>query len=377
MIGNVVAVTALAAFMVFSLGAQPVEQKLKKLTELGLAEAPGEVPVFYVKSAEERAIRLQKSLQAGHAWFQKQLHVQVPITLAVLDSATWGKVTHYPYGMPHEFDSESGPGLVVFAATPVPKPPSPPLPGIDRDHAYGGVLNSEHILFHEVGHILAGRLKIMRRPNHLVDELVATMFAASYIAFERPDMNVFLQGRRAAQPPRYTSLADLDYLGHHVGQKNYTWLHQELWPLAAVLVKGHSFPTLVEKLQKLFPPSANDRALMPEEIVERLERIQPDFSKGSLNKPSTITRIKPAACPESARGMDNSDEENGQPVVVRNNTNEPLDIPLAEDPGQIWRVAAHSWRTANDIRVGSAFKLPDGTCLVAREEPTLAVIGRQ
>jgi len=116
---------------------------------------------------------------------------------------------------------------------------------------------------------------------------------------------------------------------------------------------------------------------MLEEIVERLERIQPDFSKGSLTEPSTITRIKPSACPESAQGMDNSDEENGQPVVVQNNTNEPLDIPFAKYPGQNWRVAAHSWRTANDIRVGSAFKLPDGTCLVAREEPTLAVIGGQ
>ena len=373
MIRNFFVLSWLVAVMAFPLRAQPAEQALKKLRELGLAEAPGEVPAFYVKSAEERAIRLQKSLQAGHSWFQKQLHVEVAITLAVLDPETWEKVTGYPYGMPHMFGSESGPGLIVFAAGPAPgQTPRQPPPGIDRDHAFGGVLVAEHVLFHEEGHILAGRLKIMRGPNHLVDELLASAFAASYIAVERPDLNRYLEGWRAAPPvpsPRYTSLADLDYLGNGVGMQNYSWLHAELWRLAAVLVKGQSFPNLIEKIQKSFPASEG-RALMIEEIVARLERIQPDFLKGagSLTDPSTITQIQPSTCPEATKGSVRSQ------LVVRNDSNEPLDITLAN--GRTWTVAAHSWRT-RDIPVGSALKLPDGACLVARDEPTLAVITKR
>jgi hypothetical protein len=364
--------TGLVASITWPLSAQSAKSPLNKLSELGLPEVPGEVPVVYVKSAEERAIRLQKSLEAGHSWFQKQLHITVPIKLTVLDSEMWSKVSGYPYGPPHMFVSEGGPGLVVFFARPasVQAPPGPLVPGIDADHAVGGVLQGEHLLFHEDGHILATRLNIMRFPNHLVDELVASMIAASYISSERPDLNVFLgTARRAAQRPRYTSLADFNYLGMDVGGPNYVWLHGDIWRLATLMVKGQSFPNLVQKIQKSFPAS-EAQALTIEEIVARLERIQPGFLKaaGSLTDPSTITQTKPSPCPQSAKGSGVSH------LVIQNDANEPLDI--THPGGRIWRVTPHSWRSFG-LPVGSALKLPDGSCLIGQDEPRLAVIGKR
>jgi hypothetical protein len=81
--------------------AQPSEDPLAELRKLGARESPGAVPVIYVESAEERALGYRKSLEAAHSWYQKQFHVQVPITLLVLDRKTWEKFGRAPWPMPH------------------------------------------------------------------------------------------------------------------------------------------------------------------------------------------------------------------------------------------------------------------------------------
>ena len=58
------------------------------MRKLGLPEASGSVPVIYVASAKDRALRLQKALEGAHSWYEKQLHVQMPLVLEVLDSET-------------------------------------------------------------------------------------------------------------------------------------------------------------------------------------------------------------------------------------------------------------------------------------------------
>ena len=75
-----------------SASAQP-PNRLEKLRQLGLPEAPGSVPVIYVPAAKERALRLQRSIEAADAWYEKQLNVRVPIVLAVLDAEARGKIS--------------------------------------------------------------------------------------------------------------------------------------------------------------------------------------------------------------------------------------------------------------------------------------------
>src|SRR4051794_776609 len=108
-----------ALVLAVNLCAQQPDDPLAKLRTLGLSEADGSVPVVYVSSQKERAVRLQKSLEAAHSWFEKQLQVKVPIELAVLDAEMWPKISSGPNGMP--FSSyASDRGLVVF-------------PGVNRD----------------------------------------------------------------------------------------------------------------------------------------------------------------------------------------------------------------------------------------------------
>lgn len=351
--------------------AQQPDVVLRKLRDYGLAEASGAVPVLYVKSVQERAMRCQKSLTVAHAWFQEQLNVKVPIALAVLDAETWGKVTNTKYPMPHNLQASGDvPRLVIFPD----RMPSNTSALIDRDHGPGGVLEGEGVLFHEDGHILASSLRI-RSGNEFVNELIAHIFRAGYINAERQELRLpedrkaAIRDARRSNPPRYTSLADLDYLYDGVGPSNYYWFQGWLGELAEFLVQDQNFPILIEKLQKAFPVSEAKQETL-EAIDARLETIRPGFLRaaGTLAGPTTIPRITPSTCHESSKGPGPST------LVIDNRTDDPLAVTFPN--GHTNAVPAHTWRVARNMPVGSALKLPNGTCLVVRDEPTLAVIGR-
>jgi hypothetical protein len=93
MIGRIPALYALAALIAtVQLSAQQPDDRLtafRASSKVRLLEAPGPVPMLYVPSAEEHAFQLQKSIEAAYAWDEKQLHLHVPVTLAVLDKDMW------------------------------------------------------------------------------------------------------------------------------------------------------------------------------------------------------------------------------------------------------------------------------------------------
>lgn len=156
MIRRIVTVGIAALVIAAHFAGQQTDSELTKLRKLSLLESPGPVPVLYVPSAKERAVRFQKSLEAAHSWYEKQLNVRVPLTLAILDSEAWAKdVAKYP--MAH---SEPFSGLVVLpdytdGIRPGHTDGVQALPGADPDHAPDGILAGEHVLFHEAGHVFA------------------------------------------------------------------------------------------------------------------------------------------------------------------------------------------------------------------------------
>ena len=154
------------------------------------------------------------------------------------------------------------------------------------------------------------------------------------------------------------------------GADNYVWFQQAgLGRLADFLLQGQSFAAVTEKLQKAFPEAAATEETL-EEISRHLESIRPGFLKaaGPLVGPTTIPQISASQCAESPKDTTLSY------LVVRNNTDDPL---VVTDPeGQGSKVRAHSWRYYR-LPVGTSLKLSDGSCLVARDEPTLAVIEKQ
>jgi hypothetical protein len=365
------AVLSVAAVIVaVHLGGQESDSPLAQLRKLGTPESPGSVPTFYAPSAKERALRLQRSLTAAHSWYEKQLNIRVPIALAVLDLETRKKISDTNDG-PHSSFSQGGRGLVVL---PDRMPPGQPPPGADRDHSAGGILQGEHTLFHEDGHILTDYLKIWSA-NRFVNELTAGMFMAAYIGAQRPDLNFLLEGRRSGPQPalmRYRTFADLDYLYARVGQANYFWFQWHLERLADFMVKGQDFPRVVEKLQKAFP-AAETKRMTIEEIGARLDRIRPGFLEmaGPLVGPTSIPRIMPSACPEPPKAGKLSF------IVVHNDTANPLEVSFPDIPDK-WKdiIPAHEPHGYR-VNAGASVKLPDGTCLVAQNEPTLALIGKQ
>jgi hypothetical protein len=246
----------------------------------------------------------------------------------------------------------------------------------DPAGANAGVAGADGVSFHELGHLFANQLKIWSG-NQFVNELIAGIFMVAYIRAERPDLD-YLAPNNAPFPagtsPRYTSLADLDYLYvDGVGAKNYFWFQHHLEHLADFLVKDQSFPAIVEKLQAAFPAGRTKHETL-EEIDAHLEGIRPGFKKmaGPLGEPSTITRIKPSACQETSEKSGSSTDVPF--VIVQNDTPEPL--IFARPGGTKATVPPHTFSSFR-IPVGASLQLPDGACLVARDEPTLAVIEKQ
>jgi hypothetical protein len=350
---------------------QSQDYVFQKLREAGISESSGEVPVFYPAQAKERALALQKSLATAHAWYGQQLHVHERIALILL-SPEIGEIISDRNRTPHATSF----GIVMM---PEPMPGSRrTVPGADRDHLPGGSLSGENILFHEDGHILSGALQI-RSANPFVNELVANIFQMAYIHQQRQDLTWLLEDRRSnsntppsptSPAPRYTSLADLDYLYNEVGQQNYFWFQGQLERIADFLVGDQSTPEIIEKLQKAFPAGRRKMQTI-EEIDAALETIRPGFLKtaGPLAGPSTINRITPSRCADTNKSGGNS-----AVVIIKNDKDAPLEI--ADPQGRKITISANSWRLLL-IPVGSAVKLPSGSCFTAREEPSLAVIENQ
>jgi hypothetical protein len=196
-----------------------------------LPESPGSVPVTYVPSAKERALEYQRDLQNANAWIEEQLGIRVPMVLAVLDrdrfNAEGGR-----WPVPHS-KARPDPGIVYLPSRmeeqvgPEPQAKAP-----------GG-----YIAYHEAGHIFAARLGI-NSGTSLVNELIANFFMVGYIREKRPDLQSVLEGPlppRFVQTPRYTSLADLNYIHSGVGAQNYGWFQKHLQRIASFLLTGQSF----------------------------------------------------------------------------------------------------------------------------------------
>jgi len=203
------------------LGAQSPADMLVRLRALQLKEAAGPVPLIYSPASEERALRWQRSLAAARAWYQAQLHLEAPITLAVLDRETWKKAT--TASLPHAVVKS---GLILF-----PEHIEDIYP--DAPKSLDPVLGAEAVSFHEAGHIFADALKL--DGNTFVSEFVANVFMAGYIRAARPDLTFMLNGPfPGMKTPRYTSGGDLNYLEANIPPENSFWLELQLQRLAAI-----------------------------------------------------------------------------------------------------------------------------------------------
>ena len=341
---------------------------MTRLRQEGVLESPGAIPTFYEASTKERALRLQKSLEAAHNWYQQQLSVKVPIVLVILHDATRAKILGTT-GIDHTFFPRDGePGMIALSD---PNPADQPVPGADADHDVGGILHDEHLLFHEDGHFLADALKI-GTPSKSLYELVPSIFMVAYIQQARPDLNFNLEALRKVAPrpvPRYTSLADFDYLPRmDTGNPpvNHQWFLYQLERIADVLSRNQDLPTLMQNVRREFPPSAV-KLEAPEDINAHLIRINPAFTppQESLFGPTTIPPAAKTACEpwKTSTGR--------MVLLIHNNRPDPLTVLRTENVRVV--VQPYSLETFAGS-AGTVVKVGGDNCFTFGDEPTIVTV---
>jgi hypothetical protein len=330
---------------------------LRTLRSFPLQELPGSVPTWHVPSAKQRALEYQHSLQPALAWFQEQLGLKMPLDLAVLDHNSYEKMNTVPWPLPYglpEFNYVVFPDHIEELLGPEPKAKAP----------------GEYITYHETGHVFAYRLGIASG-NAFVDELVANIFMAAYIHAKRPDLTWVLEGPNPNEHPRYTSLADLDYVYYPgVGPANYAWYQWHLQRIAGYLTTGQSFSSVIDKLKVQFPVARKKQETL-DQIIAHLDEIRPGVRDmlGTLAGPTTLARIAPSACPKS--GSQSAGKEGV--IAVRNDQGNPLSLTTPD--GHSETLAAGTWKSFS-LKAGESIQLGNGTCLVVGNEPALAVPAR-
>lgn len=330
---------------------------LRILRSFPLQELAGPVPTWYVPSAQQRAREYQQSLQPALGWFEEELHLKLPMDLAVLDQNSYEKINNVPWPLPYalpNFNYLVFPSHIEELLGPEPKARAP----------------GEYITYHESGHVFAYRLGI-DSGNAFVGELVANIFMAGYIHAKRPDLTWVLEGPNPSDHPRYTTLADLDYVYYPgVGPANYAWYQWHLQRMAGYLTTGQKFSSVVDKVKAQFPADKKKQETLSQ-IVAHLDQIRPgirDFM-GTLAGPSTLARVAPSACPKSANGSAATKEGI---VAVRNDQDQPL--LLRTPDGHTETLAAGAWESFS-LKAGEFIQLANGTCLLAGDEPALAIVG--
>ncbi len=326
---------------------------LERLRALGLPRLDGAVPVYYSQGLKALALRDQAEITDCANWYSQQLHVKVPVTLAVLNKVDWdriGSLAAYP--MAEAFPEQ---GNVIFMPDTFSS-----FPG-QNGHVD---LNKKlaFISFHETGHLYQRALHL-EGPDLFMQEFSATMLASAYALLRHPELIDATLDSRTNAPQRYTSFEDMDLIYEGVGFDNYDWLQVETVRLAVFFVKGQDLAGLVKKMQVTFPLG---RTMSNTQVFSNLDAIRPGMlvQAGSLAKPTTMKPITPDECLSAPQKQDGigffgvrNDGDHGITVVDDG-------IEAVLPPGY----------TAEQGKIGSQFKLPSGKCVSYPNVPGYIVL---
>ena len=315
---------------------------LTRLLALRLARLEGAVPVYYSAGLKALARRDQVEIMDCAAWYSHQLHVRVPVTLAVLNRNDWereGGLMGYPMAQ-----ALADQGDVIFMPDSFANYPG------QKTHV-DLAKKLDFISLHETGHLYQRALHL-EGPDLFMQEFSATMLATAYALVRRPELIGPTLGSRTDAQQRYTSFEDIDLIYEGVGFDNYDWLQVETVRLAVYFVKGQDLATLVIKMQAAFPEG---RAMSNQQVFSSLDAIRPGVlaQAGSLAKPTTLKRMEPETC-LAAPARQQSTGFFG----VRNESNHGIAVV---DDGT--KAVLPPGYTAEYGKVGSQLKLPSGECV--------------
>lgn len=244
--------------LVFSISCNsPHPSTLEKVRALHLKSIDGNIETYFSAGYEDRATANVKLLSKSIGFFKENFGVDESFSIAVIDSANWGKITSIPYGLPFV----SGPPYIVCipagSENTLSNTIETVIDGYELNAQYG-MTNKEIvdlfislIGFHELGHIYANSYG-PTFPNKWTFEFAATYFAYFYLDqnfTKERDIWIDVSNIIIKEiQPRYTSLKDFEIKYSGVGVENYAW-YQVVFLLQVEKLYKNQGKAFLEKLQ--------------------------------------------------------------------------------------------------------------------------------
>ncbi|HWF86752.1 MAG TPA: hypothetical protein VG222_17960 [Vicinamibacterales bacterium] len=272
---------------------QTVEaERLDRVRALGDPVIDGAVPAYYTPGYEQHARDVQRFITGERAFVKKELGVDVPLWLAVLDRAQWAQIEkEYPYPVP-SVDGTPPVALMpanwadargFFAAdTDVDPAVIKVVQARGKDWTQATYASADLIGGHELGHTVERAYGIVPG-THWLNELLASYVLYAYIKSQRHDLLWLLAITRAeTQPNRaqpHVTLDDFEALYMQILARlpsNYNWYQGQFFDEVDKVYarKGVGF---LKEVRAAFPPGGERFALGSSETLRQLEKISPGF----------------------------------------------------------------------------------------------------
>ena len=267
--------------------------RLQRVQSLGDPMILGEVPTYYTSGYERHARRLQTLLTGEREFYKRELGVDVPFSLAVLDAEQWGDVENKtPFGMPN-VDGKPVVAMIPANWAEVPwlitkeSAADPALVKATKKHA-ANWMDAQAQTFdtiggHELGHALENAYGIVPGTRWL-NEFLASYFLYAYVDSQRRDLlwtiPVLQATNHVDRPQHHVSLDDFESLYEHLmdqDPENYGW-YQGRFIEQVQKVYAQQGIGFLKEVREAFPPGQARFTLGNAETLRRLDRINPGFS---------------------------------------------------------------------------------------------------
>jgi len=267
--------------------------RLERVKALGGPVIEGAVRTYYTPGYEKRARKLQRFVDGERTFVKKELGIDVPLSLAVLDPAQWKLVERQlPYSMP----SVTGDPPVALVPADWPSAPqdifakeSDAGPAVvEAVAAHGLSWNEANYQAydlangHELGHAVIDTYGIVPG-THWLNEMLASYVLYAFLQQERRDLLWLDQLMQAAnpinRPQRHVSLDDFEAQYMQIlttDGRNYGWYQGQFFGLVRKVYARKGIGFLLE-VRAAFPEGEKWFALGNAETLRRLEDISPGF----------------------------------------------------------------------------------------------------
>ena len=304
----------LFTFLTLSASAQIVTCR-EQLRGLKLEVLPGRVETHFSAGYRERAVRMQNLLQRGAQFYERSLKLTPTVTLAALGPDDWPKILDKPYGLPTlrtgpcRRGAYDGPPhyvaiMPVTAGGPIyndwlamktslsPKTLGK-LKNLGLTYEEGGQALLDFVALHELGHAYAHALGIETVSGFLA-EFTGNYFAYAFMRSTKDRMDkrimTVLRANIEGIKPIHASIDKFEKFQSREDPPTEAWYNSVFTVKAEEIYDKKGFPFII-RVRDAFKGEKYG-SITNDEILRRLETIQPGFVEWSKNLEKVVARKK-------------------------------------------------------------------------------------